>query len=111
MSRVEYSGLDGGDMDNNYLGEDSEKFKNFNASGGFCFVPSIKSSMRIRCLVRSKCAFVVRPFSVLLSSMRILIYIFDFIIFQHHMVSSFELQGGGFGCLLLPRYAIILCIC
>lgn len=34
-----------------------------------------------------------------------LIYVLDSIIFEHHLASSFELQGEGFGCLLLLRYA------
>lgn len=34
-----------------------------------------------------------------------LMYVLDSIIFEHHLASSFELQGEGFGCLLLLRYA------
>uniref|UniRef100_A0A1A9WDU7 Steroid 5-alpha reductase C-terminal domain-containing protein n=1 Tax=Glossina brevipalpis TaxID=37001 RepID=A0A1A9WDU7_9MUSC len=41
-----------------------------------------------------------------LCSGMVLIYILDSIIFEHHMASSFELHGEGFGCLLLLRYAI-----
>ncbi|KAI9582861.1 lamin-B receptor [Glossina fuscipes] len=43
---------------------------------------------------------------MLLCSGMLLIYIFDSIIFEHHLASSFELQGEGFGCLLLLRYAV-----
>ncbi|XP_067628540.1 lamin-B receptor [Eurosta solidaginis] len=41
----------------------------------------------------------------LLASVMLLIYILDAIIFEHHLASSFELQGEGFGALLLLRYA------
>ncbi|XP_011294016.1 lamin-B receptor isoform X2 [Musca domestica] len=41
----------------------------------------------------------------LLCSGLLLLYVLDSIVFEHHLASSFELQGEGFGCLLLLRYA------
>uniref|UniRef100_A0A1I8NQF4 Lamin-B receptor n=1 Tax=Stomoxys calcitrans TaxID=35570 RepID=A0A1I8NQF4_STOCA len=41
----------------------------------------------------------------LLCSAMLLFYVLDSIVFEHHLASSFELQGEGFGCLLLLRYA------
>ncbi|XP_037949226.1 lamin-B receptor [Teleopsis dalmanni] len=46
----------------------------------------------------------LNPVSLLTCAL-ILIYLLDNIIFEHHLASSFELQGEGFGCLLLLRYA------
>lgn len=45
------------------------------------------------------------PTALLCASM-LLIYVLDSIVFEHHLASSFELQGEGFGCLLLLRYAV-----
>ena len=42
----------------------------------------------------------------LLCASMLLIYVLDSIVFEHHLASSFELQGEGFGCLLLLRYAV-----
>ncbi|XP_023297774.2 lamin-B receptor [Lucilia cuprina] len=43
--------------------------------------------------------------TALLCATMLLLYVLDSIIFEHHLASSFELQGEGFGCLLLLRYA------
>uniref|UniRef100_W8BC91 Lamin-B receptor n=1 Tax=Ceratitis capitata TaxID=7213 RepID=W8BC91_CERCA len=43
--------------------------------------------------------------AALISSGMLLAYVLDAIIFEHHLASSFELQGEGFGALLLIRYA------
>lgn len=43
--------------------------------------------------------------AALLTSGMLLAYVSDALIFEHHMASSFELQGEGFGALLLLRYA------
>lgn len=44
--------------------------------------------------------------TALLCATMLLIYVLDSIVFEHHLASSFELQGEGFGCLLLLRYAV-----
>ncbi|TMW45303.1 hypothetical protein DOY81_009618 [Sarcophaga bullata] len=44
--------------------------------------------------------------TALLCASMLLIYVLDSIVFEHHLASSFELQGEGFGCLLLLRYAV-----
>lgn len=43
--------------------------------------------------------------AALLTALILLAYIVDAILFEHHLASSFELQGEGFGALLLLRYA------
>ncbi|XP_017461647.1 PREDICTED: lamin-B receptor-like [Rhagoletis zephyria] len=43
--------------------------------------------------------------AALLTSGMLVVYIMDAIIFEHHLASSFEMQGEGFGALLLLRYA------
>lgn len=43
--------------------------------------------------------------TALLCAVMLLLYVMDSIVFEHHLASSFELQGEGFGCLLLLRYA------
>lgn len=43
--------------------------------------------------------------AALLTSGMLLAYVWDALIFEHHMASSFDLQGEGFGALLLLRYA------
>ncbi|KAM7344526.1 lamin B receptor isoform 1-T2 [Cochliomyia hominivorax] len=43
--------------------------------------------------------------TALLCAVMLLLYVLDSIVFEHHLASSFELQGEGFGCLLLLRYA------
>ncbi|XP_054738804.1 lamin-B receptor [Anastrepha obliqua] len=43
--------------------------------------------------------------AALLTSGMLLAYMLDAIIFEHHLASSFEMQGEGFGALLLLRYA------
>lgn len=43
--------------------------------------------------------------TALLCAAMLLLYVLDSIVFEHHLASSFELQGEGFGCLLLLRYA------
>ncbi|XP_039953731.1 lamin-B receptor [Bactrocera tryoni] len=42
--------------------------------------------------------------AALLTSGMLLVYIWDALIFEHHLASSFELQSEGFGALLLLRY-------
>ncbi|XP_065367816.1 lamin-B receptor [Calliphora vicina] len=43
--------------------------------------------------------------TALLCAVMLLLYVLDSVVFEHHLASSFELQGEGFGCLLLLRYA------